>query len=68
MATDFVDRKPTMELRWVLHKVWYGPNPFDVRMEKRLEQKFEVVRGGMGKTVYDVEWIAVPCISEEMVK
>lgn len=68
MATDFIERKPTMELRIVAHRVWMGPARSDFKIKHRLEQKFEVVRGGMGKTSYEDEWVVVPVIGEELVK
>jgi len=62
---EWVERKPTMELQIVTYKQWMGPAPFDFIVKERLEQKWEVVRGGTGDGVkYEDEWVPVPKVSE----
>jgi hypothetical protein len=66
---QFEERKKTMDLRVVAHRVWMGPAPFDFKIKHKLQQKVEVTRGGFGKgTEYFDEWVDIPVVSEEMVK
>lgn len=53
---EWTEEKPTMELRFMRYKLWVGPAPFDFRIERRLQQKWEIVNGGTGKVEYIDEW------------
>lgn len=65
----WVDEKCTNELRFVTYRLWVGPNPFDYRAEKKLQQLWKVAKGGEGNGVqYIDEWRDVPVLSEERVK
>jgi hypothetical protein len=56
--------KKTDDLRWLRYLVKSGPAPFDVKIERRLQQKW-IVTVGTGSGFKDVEeWRDIPVVSE----
>lgn len=56
----------TNELRVVKYRVWAGPGHHDFKVEQKLQQKWEIIKGGEGNGVsYDDEWRDVPTYSWE---
>jgi len=71
-TTDFDPATSTMrvekevdEIRWLASRV-FGPNPFDVRIDKRLQHRFNVKIYKHGCLVSNTfEWRDVPTVMEE---
>lgn len=64
---EWIDEKPTMELRFRLYRVLKGPNPFDIGIERRLQQKWKITRGGGGDGVkYEEVWRDVVEVGETL--
>lgn len=57
---QWVEEKPTMELRWVRGEV-YSAN--EVAAD-RLQQLWKIAKGGTGRVYYTEEWRDVPVVHD----
>lgn len=61
--TQWVEEKPTMELRWV-QKTSPADDAYGLEIGMTLQQLWKIAKGGTGRVYYTEEWRDVPVVHD----